>query len=238
MVQTGSAWLLRSFQFYGEASELFRVISMAMRYFTIPEAAKFVGVNVKTMRKHVREGRIESLETPVGVKVSEEALLAYAPLRTTSDQAGLDRDEPEETIADQSETTKVDQAAPDQTVAVPLAAHLAALEFAERRLAEERGRFELAQRQCEEARVRAEQAERSRLAMEFQLQKYQSVLTENAQSLAEERAFRQQAEAKLIAASTLPAPAPPVENLKVATPVRKGWGQRVRGWFGLKEAGM
>lgn len=200
-----------------------------MRYFTIPEAAKFVGVNVKTMRKHVREGRIESVETPLGVKVTEEALLAYAPPRTTVDQAVPDQDAPEETIADQPAPTKVDHIAPDQ--AVPLAAHLAALEFAERRLSEERERFELAQRQCEDARLRAEQAERSRMAMEFQLQKYQSVLAENAESLAEERAFRQQAEAKLQLS-----PAPPIENLKVATPVRKGWGQRVRGWLGLREA--
>lgn len=194
-----------------------------MRYFTIPEAAKFVGVNVKTMRKHVREGRIESVETPLGVKVTEEALLAYAPLRTIFDQAVPDQDAPE--------ATRLDQSAPDQ--AVPLAAHLAALEFAERRLAEERERFELAHRQCEDARLRAEQAERSRMAMEFQLQKYQSVLAENAESLAEERAFRQLAEAKLVKAEL---PAPPIENLKVATPVRKGWGQRVRGWLGLKEA--
>lgn len=224
--------LLRTFQLKGQAGRSFRETSTAMRYFTIPEAAKFVGVNVKTMRKHVREGRIESVETPLGVKVTEEALLAYAPTRTSIDQAVLGQDAPEETTADQPAPTRVDQSAPDQ--AVPLAAHLAALEFAERRLAEERERFEVAQRQCEDARLRAEQAERSRMAMEFQLQKYQSVLAENAESLAEERAFRQQAEARLLAAE-LP-PAPPIENLKVATPVRKGWGQRVRGWLGLKEA--
>ncbi len=206
-----------------------------MRYFTIPEAAKFVGVNVKTMRKHVREGRIESVETPLGVKVTEEALLAYAPPRTSIDQAEPDQDAPEETIVDQPASTRIDHIGPDQAAAVPLAAHLAALEFAERRLAEERARFELAQRQCEDARLRAEQSERSRMAMEFQLQKYQSVLAENAESLAEERAFRQQAEAKLLQQVELP-PAPPIENLKVATPVRKGWGQRVRGWLGLKEA--
>lgn len=224
--------LLRTFQLKGQAGRPFRESSAAMRYFTIPEAAKFVGVNVKTMRKHVREGRIESVETPLGVKVTEEALLAYAPPRTTFDQAVPDQDAPEETIADQPASTKVDHIGPDQ--AVPLAAHLAALEFAERRLAEERERFELAQRQFEDARLRAEQAERSRMAMEFQLQKYQSVLAENAESLAEERAFRQQAEAKFLAAE-LP-PAPPIENLKVATPVRKGWAQRMRGWLGLKEA--
>lgn len=224
--------LLRTFQLKGQAGRSLRETSTAMRYFTIPEAAKFVGVNVKTMRKHVREGRIESVETPLGVKVTEEALVAYAPPRTTFDQAVPDHDAPVETSVDQLAPTRSHHNGPDQ--AVPLAAHLAALEFAERRLAEERDRFELVQRQCEDARLRAEQAERSRMAMEFQLQKYQSVLAENAESLAEERAFRQQAEAKLLAVE-LPA-APPIENLKVATPVRKGWGQRVRGWLGLKEA--
>lgn len=223
--------LLRTFQLNAQAGSRFHEISMAMRYFTIPEAAKFVGVNVKTMRKHVREGRIESVETPLGIKLTEEALLAYAPQRTSIDQAVPDQDAPKETIADQPAPTRLDQVAPDQ--AVPLAAHLAALEFAERRLAEERVRLELAQRQCEDARSRAEQAERSRMAMEFQLQKYQSVLAENAESLAEERAFRQQAEAKL---QGVIVPAPLLENLKVATPERRGWGQRVRGWFGFKEA--
>ena len=153
-------------------------------------------------------------------------------MRTTFDQAVPDQDAPEATTVDHQAPTRSDQSAPGQ--AVPLAAHLAALEFAERRLAEERERFELAQRQCEEARLRAEQAERSRMAIEFQLQKYQSVLAENAESLAEERAFRQQAEAKLLAAELQPVPL--IESLKVATPVRKGWGQRVRGWLGLKEA--
>lgn len=205
-----------------------------MRYFTIPEAAKFVGVNVKTMRKHVREGRIESVETPLGFRVTEEALLAYGPLRTSSDRMMSDQETPERTIEVQP---RVDQGGPGQAGSVPLAAHLAALEFAERRLAEERGRFELAQRQCEDARIRAEQAERSRMAIEFQLQKYQSVLAESAESLAEERAFRQQAEAKLVEMATpVPAHALPVENLKIAMPARKGWGQRVRGWLGFKEA--
>lgn len=206
-----------------------------MRYFTIPEAAKFVGVNVKTMRKHVKEGRIESVDTPLGVKVAEEALLAYAPLCTTLDQAASDQDTPEVTIVDHQAHTRSDHHEPDQ--AVPLAAHLAALEFAERRLVEERERFELAQRQWEDARLRAEQAERSRMTMEFQLQKYQSVLAENAESLAEERAFRKQAEAKLQEMVNLvPLPEVAVQDLKVAMPARKGWGQRVRGWFGLKEA--
>ena len=219
--------LLRTFQLKAQAGSRFHEISMAMRYLTIPEAAKFVGVNVKTMRKHVREGRIESVETPLGIKLPKEALLAYAPQRTSIDQAVPDQGAPEATIADQPAQTRLDQSAPDQ--AVPLAAHLAALEFAERRLAEERVRLELAQRQCEDARSRAEQAERSRMAMEFQLQKYQSVLAENAESLAEERAFRQQAEALLHAPAAL-------DNLKVATTVRKGWGQRMCNWLGLKKA--
>jgi len=205
-----------------------------MRYFTIPEAAKLVGVNVKTLRKHVKEGRIESVETPLGVKVEEEALLAYGPLRTSPDQAVPDQDAPDEATEDQPEPTTSHQDGPDQTNMVPLAALLAAMEFAERRIAEERARVDQAQKQFEEERQRADQAERSRMAVEFQLQKYQTVLAENAESLAEERARRQHAEAQL-EQNTVQV-APPVENLKVATTVRKGWSQRVRGWLGFKEA--
>lgn len=235
MVSAGVDRFLMVFQFKVQAAEPFRETCTAMRYFTVPEAAKFVGVNVKTMRKHVREGRLESVETPLGVRVTEEALVTYGPLRTSPDQVVSDHDAPEAASEVQPAPPRLDQGGPEQAAPVPLAAHLAALEFAERRLAEERARFELVQRQCEDARIRAEQAERSRMAMEFQLQKYQSVLAESAESLAEERAFRQQAEAKLLQQADLP-PAPPLENLKVATPVRRGWGHRVRGWLGLKEA--
>ncbi|MCW5871372.1 MAG: hypothetical protein KIS61_29225 [Candidatus Eremiobacteraeota bacterium] len=68
--------------------------------------------------------------------------------------------------------------------------------------------------------------------MEFQLQKYQSVWAENVEGLAEERAFRQQAEAKLLAAE--PPTAPPIENLKVVTPLRDGDSECAVGWDSKK----
>lgn len=204
---------------------------------TVPEAAKRIGVNVKTLRKHVKMGRILAVDTPLGLRIAEEALLAYGPLRTTLDQPTEDQEEPEQTIVDQPGQTTSDHVAPMETTGVPLAAHLAALDFAERRIAEERQRLEEARLKLEQAQHRADQAERSRLAMEWQLQKYQLVLAESAESLAEEKAMRQQAEAKLQA--ELEREVVALDNLKVATPTpaaRKGWGQRLRGWFGLKES--
>lgn len=73
---------------------------------------------------------------------------------------------------------------------VPLQAHLSALELAKSQLErtqswldEERGRVEFAQQMVL-------QAERSKIALEVQLSQYQRVLSEQAESLAEERALR------------------------------------------------
>lgn len=200
-----------------------------MALLTIPEAAKRAGVNVKTLRKHVKMGRILAVETPLGLRISEEALGCYGPLQTNTDQATLDHDEPGQTTEDQPKETTADHVGPEQTRGVPLVAHLAALEFAERRLAEERARSEEAARRLDEVERRANQAERSRLALEWQLQKYQAILAESAESLAEERALRMTFEAK----SREIAATPEVE-LRMATPVRgKGWSQRLKSWLGL-----
>jgi hypothetical protein len=171
-----------------------------MRYFTIPEAANFVGVNVKTLRKHVREGRIQSVETPVGIRVTEEALLVYAPLRTSPGNADLDHKEPRNAAADhpapkpESGANLAGGNETSSSQAVPLAAHLAALEFAARQVDHERERADRAQH-------RAEQAERSRLALEYQLHQYQAALSEQAESVAEERALRIAAQAAAVTPS-------------------------------------
>lgn len=202
-------------------------VGFVMPLLTIPEAAKRAGVNVKTLRKHVKMGRIPAIETPLGLRISEEALVSYGPLQTIADQTAIDHDRPGETTEDQPRVTTVDPGQ-DQTMGVPLAAHLAALEFAERRLAEERARSEEAARRLDEVERRADQAERSRLALEWQLQKYQAVLAESAESLAEERALRMTLEAKTKTAE-------PKVELRMATSVReKGWGQRLKTWLGLR----
>jgi len=193
-------------------------LGLNMEYYSIPEAAKYVGVNVKTLRKHVKMGLVEAAETPLGWRLTKGALDAYRPYK---DRAA----EPVEG----SKAVEPEAARQDSRSGVPLEAHLAALEFAERRLAEERARFAESQQYLGEVQLRAEQAERSRLALEWQLQKYQGVLAESAESLAQERALRLQAEAKL-EIQELPLVG---EGLVVGTsvPKRKGWGQRFRGWL-------
>mgnify|MGYP003374957875 CR=1 FL=1 len=105
-----------------------------MRSYTVPEAARLAGVNVKTLRKHVKDGKLLAVETPVGLRISEDVLLLYAqalpgqdrPDRTRVDQSGggpgwtrSDQAEPEETEEDQDEPgsgwTVGDQVGPDQT---------------------------------------------------------------------------------------------------------------------------
>lgn len=71
-----------------------------MRLFSFPEAADHCGVNVKTLRKHAKEGFLATVATPLGVRVTEESLSPYL-------KAKMGQDEPEE--------TKVDQDAPRQT---------------------------------------------------------------------------------------------------------------------------
>lgn len=127
------------------------------------------------------------------------------------------------------------QQSPDQagsTASVPLDAHLAALQMAERQL-------NLAQQQLEEERVKRERAqekaaqeERVRLSLEFQLQKYQMALSEQADSLAEVRALKMAAESRLLEVERIEAPDLPQAELRIAMPVRRGWAQRLRSWFG------
>lgn len=86
-----------------------------MRLFTFPEAAEHCGVNVKTLRKHAKEGTLEVIKTPLGIRVSEESLFPYL-------EAKASHQEPEETNADHlapdrtavGETTR-DQVAPGHT---------------------------------------------------------------------------------------------------------------------------
>lgn len=115
---------------------------------------------------------------------------------------------------------------PQQEQSVPLAAHLAALELA-------RAQLDHLQRQAEEAQRAVIQAERAKISLEAQLGQYQRVLSEQAESLAEERAHRMALEASKIQAATIQtAPPLPEVELKVAT-VRPGWGGRLRRWLGL-----
>ncbi|MEI2652870.1 MAG: helix-turn-helix domain-containing protein [Microthrixaceae bacterium] len=108
---------------------------------------------------------------------------------------------------------------------VPLAAHLAALELL--------GNL---QSELAEARRLADQAERAKMALEWQMHKYQVTITDHAESLAEAQAMRKVAEARLEARDCSTAEIP-IQNLKVAGAERKGWGSRLRSWLGISKAG-
>lgn len=108
---------------------------------------------------------------------------------------------------------------------VPIAAHLAALELL--------GNL---QSELTEARRQADQAERAKMALEWQMQKYQMAITDQAESLAEAQAMRKVAEARFEARDVSMVEAP-LENLKVSGPDRKGWGQRLRSWLGISKTG-
>ena len=68
-------------------------------------------------------------------------------------------------------------------------------------------------------------AERAKMSLEIQLNQYQRVLSEQAESLAEERALRLEAQAQLT--TPLPEVLPRPDMLLP----RKGWGHRLKGWL-------
>lgn len=158
--------------------------------------------------------------------------LALETLRKAVEQNAALREQPSSTVPPQQISPPEASNAPEQSAQVPLEAHLAALELAERQI-------ERMQSQCADERRRAEQAERARLALEFQLQQYQSALSEQAESLIEAQALRRTAEIRLQELEREPDPEPeavlPLDNLKVASS-RRSWGQRLRGMFRLSKA--
>lgn len=206
-----------------------------MKMLTFTEAAEYAGVNVKTIHKHVKQGKLECVSTPFGRRVPEAALAPYRELKGL-----VDHDEPEATIrvperssiAGRGEAhhasppvSTINPGLPPSTVTaeeraaplgentdrlgevIPLVAHLAALDLArseidrlhlqmDRAQAEARSDLAEERRRTEQAERTREQAERARMALEFQLQQYQTALGEQAASLAEERALRVAAEAR------------------------------------------
>jgi len=177
-----------------------------MELLTFTEAAAFAGVSSKTIHKHVKQGKLAYVDTPLGKRIQKELLLPYRDLLGTNEKVleSADTLEVEEKRTFGSTWERVGQvqredSAPENTVreqegapvlTVPLQAHLSALELAKSQLertqawlGEERDRVQLAQQLVLHA-------ERSKIALEVQLNQYQRVLSENAESLAEERALR------------------------------------------------
>lgn len=177
-----------------------------MELLTFTEAAAFAGVSSKTIHKHVKQGKLVYVDTPFGKRIERERLLPYRNLLGTNgnewEESALPEREEEGAVGSgcnpQGES-EWEPVTPGDTVreqsgtvvsTVPLQAHLSALQFAKEQL-------ERTQQWLDEERQRAQiaqqlvlQAERSKVALESQLSQYQRVLSEHAESLAEERALR------------------------------------------------
>lgn len=177
-----------------------------MELLTFTEAAAFAGVSSKTIHKHVKQGKLACVETPLGRRIEKELLVPYRNLlgaNETRSEPFKDSDREDlgvlGSILEELDQPEWEEALPEDTdrqergqpvMSVPLQAHLVALELA-------RTQLEKAQLWLDEERQRALmaqqlvlQAERSKVALESQLSQYQRVLSEQAESLAEERALR------------------------------------------------
>jgi len=194
-----------------------------MELVTYQEAAELIGINVKTIHRHIAKGKLQPVETPFGRRLNRTDLDPYLQTRrdpnahaeTLSDSVSDGPGQPE---------TESPEVAPGHNLSdyVPVEAMKAALEFAERRIAEERERADQAHRNVLTA-------ERAKMSLEVQLNQYQRVLSEQAESLAEERALRLAAEIQLASPPSLDLPnvAPRLDNQTS----QRGWGQRLKGWL-------
>lgn len=217
---------------------------------TLIEAAKLMGVSTQTVRRLIRREILTARQSlgPHGLRweLDRADLVRYLEVNRGGQQplstAGVDPyqhpNNPNSEPPQNPNTSAVDHGQrvdngqhpgqqPQHDQAVPLAAHLAALELA-------RAQLDHLQRQAEEAQRQVLQAERAKISLEAQLGQYQRVLSEQAESLAEERARRMSLEAAkdlATAAEVQPMPLPDVEPK--LTPTNPGWSGRLRRWLGL-----
>lgn len=188
-----------------------------MELLTFQEAAELAGINVKTIHRHIARGKLHPVETPMGRRLKRTDMDPYAQTRRDSESpSGTIQDSVQDILGQESTQSRNVTDSPFVSGLVPIEAMKTALDFAERRIAEERSR-------AENAYQMALVAERAKLSLEVQLGQYRRVLSEQAESLAEERALR-------IAAETKPMSLPEVTP-RLDTTSRNSWGQRLRGWF-------
>ena len=177
-----------------------------MELLTFTEAAAFAGVSSKTIHKHVKQGKLAYVETPLGKRIERERLLPYRNVLGTSgnewEESALPKWEHEGTVGSgrdsqsESEWERVTPGdtgrEPEGTVVsiVPLQAHLSALNFAKEQLERTQQWLDEERQKAQFAQQLVLQAERSKVSLESQLAQYQRVLSEHAESLAEERALR------------------------------------------------
>jgi len=220
------------------------------KHFTLAQAAKTLDVSIPTVRRMVLSEKVRAIKVMIGDRPRweipyEEVVRirhdreSWAELPVKQNEAIYEASQKpsEEKVreANSEDFTKLNASESvtnaNQLLHIPLNAHLAALELANTL----QRRTENLQEQVDEAKSRAELAERQKLALEFQLRQYQVALSDQAESLAEERARRMALECKErgpLKFETLNL------DLKVAPPAAKdassGWGRRLREWLGLR----
>ena len=214
-----------------------------MELLTYTEAAQLAGLTNKTIQRHVKRGTLLAVDTPIGKRIPRAALAPYLGLqkdRGGQAQAGLaeDTQHPAGTLEanrEGMERTTEDSKA-NLSPSVPLAAHLSAMDLAKTQL-------DYLQRVAENAQQEVMKEARARMALELQIGQYQRALSEQADSLAEERAGRRAAEEWRLAAeasataeaSSMVVPAVPdraLSDLKTDMPTpKRGWGQRLGRWL-------
>lgn len=188
---------------------------------TCSEVAVLVGRSERTIQRYVCQKKIVSVVTIEGVRIPDSEINKFRSAvnrrQVVGDilQQGSSNDDSD---AHCRPLASNDTDTQRQSATVPLEVHFEALKGIQEalRFAEERNRV------AEDMRLRAEQAERQKLAIESELGKYRLALSEQAESLAEERAKVVTAQAQL-------------ETLKCDMP-KPSFRQRVRRWLGFKRA--
>ena len=213
---------------------------------TLIEAARLMGVSTQTVRRLIQREVLTAQQSlgPHGLRweIDRAELLRYLEATRGGQQPLSPADvdpyqhphNPNTEPQQNTNRSTVDHGQhvdngqhPYHDQPVPLAAHLAALELA-------RTQIDHLQRQAEEAHRMVIQAERAKFAIEAQLGQYQRVLSEQAESLAEERARRMSLEAAKAQAERVPPLALPEVQPKLNSS-KPDWSGRLRRWLGISK---
>lgn len=214
--------------------------------FTLSEAAELLGVSVPTARRLVFSKKIRAIKVTVGDRKRWEIPKSEV-FRIQHEASSSVGDFTEASVMKASDSSLMHSSGvfgklasddlKDASLGVPLEAHLAAIELASKQIDRLHNKSEALQQQVLEAQKKVEQSERLRIAMQWQLQQYQSALSDQAESLAEERALRLTLEAQQKSVRSVDLPAD-LNDLKLTSPKsdppKSQWGSRIRRWLGLK----
>lgn len=204
---------------------------------SLRQVAEALGVSNPTARRLVMSGKLPALKVLVNEqlcwKVHPSSLMAYQEVLASEDP-GEDSSKNLHLRASKKGPSSLSESpSGSPSGGIPLEAHLAALETANKaleRLEQAEKRLEEQRRAVQEANSKMELAERQKFAMEMELRQYQAALAEQSESLAEIRAEKQAAEMLLLQVKP-----PPTKDLPLKLEThRPSFGQRFRGWLGLK----